>query len=453
MNQRNQFANAKLERILLGALILNNAFYFTIDGSIRSDAFTVPLHRQMFETLVDMIDAGQATTIPLLCAKLPEEEADENKNGVSVRSYISVCVEQAGETSGAIDVAETVAELAAMRRLLRVAEETVKAVGKGDLRSDEIAGNLEAQASDIINVSNPKRPIRLSVLSKGVIANARVARDTGKVAGFKTGLATIDELIGLMLPGDLGVILASQSDGKTALARQIGKFVSLSAPVLEIQLEMSAQQVAERDVATASNLPVGDIQEGRVGAFDFQAVEDAATVINSYDYYVHDASKMTVRQIRGIALAMKRTRGLGLLLIDQFDKIRTERHIPNKFDRGAEISADLKALAKELGIPVIVLAQRTRMAQRGEEVPDVNDAEFPSLEKDADWFLGLWRRETWLQKQEPPKDNEIKHGHWEDEVRAAASRADVVSLKRRRGRRFVRRQMRWRGEITQFEDM
>lgn len=441
-NPKVQHANPRMERILLGALFLNNSLYWQIEHSVRPDTFVVPIHRAIFTEMADMIVAGQAVKLSLLCSRLPEEGVDESGSSVSVRSYLSVCVDEAGDVN-ATECADAISELASMRRLLRVSQDITKAVQKGEKRPDEIAGELEAEALDIIGVSMPRRPKRLSTIAPKVIQQARMAREEDKKIGFDTGIAAVDELIGSMMPGDLVFLLASQSDGKTLMSRQIAKHISLQAPVLEIQMEMSDEQLIARDLSTASGISVGAISDGRVDAFDFHRVEEAADVISRYDYYIHDVPDITVRQIKGVAQSMKRSKGLGFLLIDQFDKIRTERHIPNKFDRGTEVSRDLKALAKELGVPVFVLAQRTRMAQRSDgEVPRVTDAEFPSIEKDADIVLGIWRRFTWLQQFEPDPSNEIKHAEWKIKVDECEDRLDAIGLKVRRGRRFKRREMR-----------
>lgn len=445
-------SNPRAERILLGGLIASNFAYWSIAHAVRPDAFTVPLHRQLYEVLADIIMAGGSTTLPLICARLPEQDKDENGTEVSVRSYLSVCIDQA-EQIGPMDIYEEVAELASKRRLMRLSEEIAKQVKKGDRRSDEIASDLETQATDIMHIASPNRPKRLSEVSKRVIANSRLARDTGEVQGLKFGLAAMDELFGMMTPGDLGCILASQSDGKSALAQQIGIHASLKKPVLMIQMEMSDEQVAAREVSFASDISGHAILHGSVNAFDFEKVEGTQKIIENYDFFIHDSQKMSVRQIKGHAQAMKRTKGLGLLIIDQLDKIKSERYVANKFDRMTEVTADLKDLAKELKIPVIVLAQRTRMAQRNTEVPDVNDAEAPSLEKDCDWLCGLWRPENWLQKSKPTSSSDTKMMEWEEDMRVARNKANIIVLKRRSGARFVQKAIGWRGEVTRFHDI
>lgn len=443
-------ANPRAERILLGGLILSNHSYWLIAHAVKPDAFTVPLHRQIYEVISDIVREGGGTTLPLMCARLPEQEKDENGNEISVRSYLSVCTDSA-EGVTPLDIYEEVAELASKRRLMKLSEMIAKQVQKGDRRSEEIAADLEVSATDIMHIASPNRPKRLSEVSKKVIANARLARDTGEVQGLGFGLAAMDELFGRLSPGDLGCILASQSDGKSSLAQQIGIHASKTKPVLMIQMEMSDEQVAAREVSFAAEISSHAILNGSVDAFDFERVEGTQRIIENYNFFVHDSRKMTVREIRGHCQALMRTQGLGLLIIDQLDKIKSERHIPNKFDRMTEVTSDLKDLAKELKIPVIVLAQRTRGAQRDRETPDVNDAEAPSLEKDCDWLCGLWRPENWLQKNKPT--SEMQLAEWEEKMLDAKSKGNIIVLKRRSGRRYVQKSIGWRGDVTRFYDL
>lgn len=446
------FSNPKLERILLGSLFTSNQILWQIEHAIRGETFTVQLHRDIFENLADMIRLGHNVTLPLLCGRLPDEGENEHGHTVSVRSYLSVCLGEAEDISG-LEVYEELAELASLRHLKQMAEYVGKAIQKGDKRSEEIAADLEAAAVNIMRVASPSRPKKLADIAKTVVGKSRMARDEGSVPGLTTGLAALDELIGLIFPTDLLCILAASSDGKSAMAQQIGIHVSQTKPVLMIQMEMSDEQVAVREVAAASGISGYAIMEGKVNNFDFERVEEAQQKIASYNFWVHDTKRLTIRQIKGQALAMKRNGGLGLLIIDQLDKIKSERGHKSVFDKHEEVLTDLKDMAKDLGVPVLILAQRSRGGQRENEVPDVNDARVgPALEENCDTLIGLWRRENWLQKSKPSEDRDLAYGEWKQKFEDARDHAEVIALKRRSGSRFERRQLRWNGRITRFED-
>lgn len=453
-NIKAQHANPKMERILLGGLILNANLYWQIEHSIRPDSFVVPLHRAMYEQIVDMVVAGQVIKLPLLCSRLPEEAEDENGRAVSVRSYISVCIDEGGEVNAA-DCAEDIAELASKRRLLRVSQEINKAIQKGEKRADEIASELESEALDIVGVSMPNRPKRLGELARDVVRKSRMAQETGEQPGVSTGLATLDELMGLIFPTDLIGLMASQSDGKSALSQQIGMHIARTKPVLMIQMEMSAEEVAVREVAAESGVSSYAIRDGSVDAFEFEEkVAPSQDELAKRDFYVYDARKMTVRQIKGIALGLHRTKHLGMIIIDQLDKIKSEGFTKDKFDRAEQVLTDLKDLAKELRVPILILAQRSRSGQRDNEVPDINDSSMgPALEQNCDTLVGLWRREAWLQKQRPSEDRQVAFQEWQQKLDDSKGHAEVIILKRRTGKRYVRRQLKWVGSVTRFYDI
>lgn len=455
MNQKKaeSFANPKLEKILLGGLFRSSHLLWEIEHAVRKDTFSLDLHREIFEHLYDMIRAGQAVTLPVLCGRLPDEAKDANGNMVSVRSYLSVCIHEAEEVS-AKDVYEDLAELASLRQLQRVIERANKEINRGDRRSDEIAMELEASALDIMRVVAPKRPKRLSEVAKTVIKKARVARDEGVMPGLTTGLAALDEIMGMIFPTDLIGFLAASSDGKTTMVQQIGMHISKTQPVLMIQMEMSDEQVAVREVSAASGINQYAIQAGAVNAFDYELVEEAGRQIEKHNFWVHDAEMMTVREIKHLALGMQKTGGLGAIIVDQLDKVRGEGRYRSEFDLYNETLRDLKNLAKSIRVPILLPVQRTRKAQREHEVPMITDASVgPALEHNCDTVIGLWRRENWLQNTRPDESREIAYGEWKQKLDDAREHAEIIALKRRSGKRFVRRQLRWNGGITRFEDI
>lgn len=452
MTKQLNFANPKLERILIGGLILSNHAFWQIESSIRPDSFVAPLHRAIYEHISDIIRSGQQTTMPLLCGRLPDEADDEHGKTISVRSYVSVCIEE-GREVGPGDVYGEIAELAAKRRLARLAQDITTELEK-DRRSDEIAAEVELIATDVAKEASPVRPKRLIDVARSVVAKSRLARDMQMPTGLTTGLAALDELVGVIGETDLVCVMASTSDGKTAICQQIGMHVARTKPVLDVQMEVDEESVAIREVSAASGVSGYAIRQGAVDAWDFDSkVEPSLDEIAKHDFHILDTKKMTVRQIKAHALAMKRTRGLGLLIIDQLDKIKPAGRTQNKFDAADEIVTDLKDLCKEIRVPILLMAQRSRMGQRENEIPDVNDAGLGSaLEQNSDVLLGLWRRENWLQKQRPSEDRAVVYGEWQAKMEEARTHAEVIVLKNRNKRRFVRRQLKWRGDITRFED-
>lgn len=354
------------------------------------------------------------------------------------------------------DFADQIAELASRRQIIIACESASKAARVGDLNAIDIAGDMESCLLDIMKTSAPKRPVKIADLVNGVRSTAASTRESGKMPGFDTGIGALDEIAGLIMPGDLWAIIASQGEGKTSLATQIGMRAAQTRPVLMVELEMAGEQVAARELAAESGITVRAIHEGSYNKAEGDFLNQATLDLAKPDFWILDDPKLSVRQIRSHALAMKRTTGLGCLIIDHLRLIRSEtRNIRDRWERQAEVTGDLKILAKELGIPVIILAQRTRTAQRRDDpTPMVDDADAPSLDQDCDTIIGLWRRETWLRRNKPhPNSKQEDVEKWEHEIGRCSETAEVIALKRRRGKAHVPRVIKWDGPRTRFSDL
>lgn len=442
-------ANLYAERAVLGALMKGDSMYWSIAGTLRQDHFSVPLHQKIFGVVRDICEEGKRLSLTLMLSKLPPED----EQGTQMDLVLLGLVKNAEEVSTPLDFAEQISEAANMRRIDLIADSMKRAVKAGGMPAIDIAGEAELAILDVMHVSAPKRPRKLGESVKGTLAAAFRSKEDGFLPGINTGLPAIDEILGLMMPGDLGSIIGSQGDGKTALAMQIGMHAAKHhAPVLMVQLEMTEEQQAARELAKASGISVQEINEG---AFDFEQADrlkDAEEALQQPAMYILDPEEITVRQLRAHAIAMQRSCGLGMLIIDQLDKIKAEGHHRDRFERMAQVTRDLKNLAKSLQIVVIVLAQRTRGSQRRDDpTPDVLDTDAPSLERDCDWILAVWQVLNWLRKQRPSKGDPHEIGDWQAKMMQAEGRADVINLKRRRGKAFEQRPLRWNGKLTMFE--
>ncbi|MFG1417191.1 DnaB-like helicase C-terminal domain-containing protein [Xanthobacter sp. V0B-10] len=442
--------NPAAERAVLGACLKSEQAFWQIADTLRADQFYAPLHQQIFGVVRDICTEGRMS-LALVAARLPHED-DE---GASIPAYLAVLLKDAEDAGSPADFAQDIADAAARRQLIALAESLLKGVKAGEKGPMDLAAEANAGLTDVMQVASPKRPRRLSEVVAKVAGAAKMASERDVLPGFGAGLPSLDEILGRILPGDLMFLMGAQGDGKSALAMQVGMHIARSAPVLVVQLEMTAEQVGARELAAASGITVGDIQEG---AFDFaqrDAILAAQKRLEVPELMVLDDTKLTIRQIRSHCIAMKRTRGLGALIIDQLDKIRPEGRHKDRFERLAEVTGDLKVLAKDLMVPLIVLAQRTRGGQRREDpTPHLLDADAPSIERDADIVLAVWRRETWLRANRP---NEKAGGEamdkWEADIRRFSGSAQIITLKHRRRKTFEERTLKWIGELTRFEEL
>jgi replicative DNA helicase len=442
--------NVAAERAVLGACLKSDSAFWGVADKLRADQFYQPLHQQIFGVIRDICTEGKLS-LSLVASRLPEEDEE----GRSIMSYLAVLLKDAEDVGSPDDFVPDIADAAARRQLISLSDMIAKAVRAGDKPPMDIASEASTLILDVMHVASPKRPRRLGEVAKGVGRDSRMANEGDVLPGFGTGMPSLDEILGRILAGDLIFLIGSQGDGKSAMAMQIGMHAALSRPVLLVQMEMTAEQVAARELAATSGITVGDIQEG---AFDFaqrDALKAAEALVGRPDMMLLDDSRYTIRQIRAHAIALKRTSGLGMIIIDQLDKLKGEGRYKDRFERLAEITADLKVLAKDMKVPVLCLAQRTRGGQRRDDpTPQILDADAPSIERDGDIVLAVWRKESWLRQNRPHKESGgEKMEKWEQEIARATGVAQVITLKHRRKKPFEERTLKWVGKLTRFEEL
>ncbi|WP_022722885.1 DnaB-like helicase C-terminal domain-containing protein [Rhodopseudomonas sp. B29] len=437
------------ERNFLGCLLLSPHAYYATAETVTPDMFSDQNLAAIYSAMQKAAEAGQSVGIPVLRTKLPAELPGAGPT----EPMLWVLRENARDAGSADDYAGAIAEVAAQRRLQALGDWIKAETGKGARGIEELAAEAAVRLQDIMAVSAPVRPKQIGEVAHHVLRQANDAYSGQAVPGLTTGLVPLDEIAGMMLGGDLVVLIASQADGKSALAAQIGMHAARGGrPVLMFSFEMSADQLAAREVSALSEIPVSQIHEGTFDAFQWQDIAASEQTLRSVPFHIVDSEQMTVRQMRAQALAMKRNAGLSLVIIDQLDKIKADGKHRDRFERMAEVTGDVKRMAKGLGVPVILLAQRTRGAQRKDDpTPDILDADAPSLERDADLIIGLWRRVNWLRRHRPERGGEEELTKWQADMARCADRADVICLKRRRGKAFEQRALTFRGQTMRFE--
>ena len=439
-------ANVPAEKALLGCIIRNPQSFWDIMDTVRTDQFSVPFHRDLFAYASEVILSGHKLTMAGITTKFPEDMED----GQSMIAYVAALTHNA-EGLNALDFCDAVAETASRRQLIAISEAIEKAARKGDLPAVDVAGEAETAILDVMRVSATRRPQLIEVTSRAVV-NAAGSGSDGQGIGLLTGLEPLDAILGRILPGDSGYLIASQADGKTAMAQQIAMHAALTTPVLFVEQEMSDEQLAARELAKQSGVSLQRITEGWANQAEFDDLEAAHQKISQHKLWILDVPEITIKQMRSHAIGMIRTCGLGLIVIDQLDKLKADGFYKDRFERATSVTRGIKVMAKDLKVPIITLAQRTRSSQRRDDAtPDVLDTDYPSIERDADWIIGLWRLATWLQRHRPAADApEDERDEWERKFQQAQNRADIICLKRRRGVPFEKRALHWDGPRTRF---
>lgn len=440
------------EKALLGALLRSDTAYWQISDLLRPDMFAFEIHSQIYAAVADICVAGQKLSYQLVVSRLPEEM----KDGQSTAAYVSVLRSNAEDSGSPLDFASDIADLSARRSFLRQAKDLAKAAENMDADITLTATETAAALNDVANSTSPKRPRLNAAFSAEVLVKSKKALETDELPGYSTGFESLDELIGgRVFEAELGFILAAQMDGKTALAQAIAENLGLQVPTLFMSKEMSGEAFSARALSTHAGVSSNAIRLGRLNRDQWRSLQLAQEKIAKSCLYVDERTGLTVAQVRSVAMSMLRRHGVKVVLIDQIDKIKAGIRTTNSFERAEHVTSALKDMAKDLGMAFIVLAQRTRTAQRSDdEVPKISDTDYRSIERDADWVLGLWRRQTFLDRNRPGADAPPeKRDAWVRKYEASERVAGIVNVKARGAKPGMIRYLDWDGPTTTFTEV
>lgn len=442
------------EQTFLGCLLRSPQEYWQVNEVVLADHFTVSTHREIYSAVRDIADSGRQITTTALLAHLPEEYDQEPMAGPTI-GILTALRENAADAGSATDYAYVVAEHAARRQGIAALKAGIKALEAGEKGAEDVLSETSLRIQELQASASQDRPIDLHVLTKRVMTSAINAREKDFMPGFSTGLRGLDEITGLLMGGDFIGVIGALGEGKSALLAQVGKHIALQAPVLACHNEMSLEQNATRAVAGESGLSVREVREGAFDMAAYDMLKEGQGRIEGMKIKLWSSTKMTVRAIRARALQMKRTTGLGAITVDGLKRMKAEGKTKDRWERLEEITGGLKELAIEMDVPVLLAVQRTRTARRRDDpMPQLDDADAPTLETDADIVLAVWREESWLMMNKPnAKAGGEEWEKWEHRIAAVRGIGKIIGLKVRSGKPFEQKTFRWEGKATKFLDI
>jgi replicative DNA helicase len=309
-----------------------------------------------------------------------------------------------------------------------------------------------------------------ALLSAIDMASAAYKRD-GHLSGLATGLDDLDRLMGGLQPSDLVILAGRPAMGKTALATNMafniarswegevqpdGSMKTVNGGIVGFfSLEMSSEQLATRIVAEQSEVPSADIRRGKISEQQFARIVDAAREMQRIPLYVDQTGGLSVGQLAARARRLKRQRGLDLLIVDYLQLLvgSSRRASENRVQEITEITTTLKALAKELAVPILALSQLSRQVEnRDDKRPQLADLrESGSIEQDADVVMFVFREEYYLKNKEP-KPGTIDHQQWQDAMSTVHGVAEVIIGKQRHGPTGTV-QLHFEDSLTKFSNL
>jgi replicative DNA helicase len=445
-------ANVEAEQALLGAILYDNAAFERLGDHLQGRHFFEPFHQRLFESIETHIRKGQLAEPILLAEQFARDPAFEELGGVR---YLADLVDRAPPAANAPDYARAVYDLALRRDLIRIGGEIAQQATQGDpeLSARDQIEAAEQQLYALAETGGISQGfVTFADALHGAVTMAAEAHSRdGGLAGLSTGLTDMDAKIGGLHPSDLVILAARPSMGKSTLAVNIGFDVARNyawepqpdgskktvrgGVVAFFSLEMSAEQLALRMLSEVSGVSGDRLRKGEIDASEFGRIRDAALEIQDAPFYIDDTGGITLAKLTARARRLKRMVGLDLLIIDYLQLITMGgSKSDNRVQEVSAITMGLKALAKELHVPVIALSQLSRQVENREDKrPQLSDLrESGSIEQDADMVMFIYRESYYLSRAEPREGTE-EHFRWQEQMDQVRGVAEVIIGKQRHG--------------------
>ncbi|UZD92588.1 replicative DNA helicase [Cognatishimia activa] len=438
------------EQQLLGAILTNNDIYDRVASVINSSHFYDPVHARIYEVAAARIAKNNLASPVTLKAFLEDDEGLKELGGPA---YLARLAASAISAYAAKDYAQMIYDMAIRRELIGLGHEISSRAQTMDVAEEPREQIVQAEQALYKLSEQGKTDSGFVSFLKAVTeavntANAAYQRDGG-LAGVSTGLIDMDKKLGGLHPSDLLILAGRPSMGKTSLATNIAFNVAKAykkgirpdgtegtvegGVVGFYSLEMSSEQLAARILSEAAEVPSQQIRSGDMTEQEFRRFVDAAKALEACPLYIDDTPALPIAQLAARARRLKRTHGLDLLIIDYLQLCRGTSD--NRVQEIGEISMGMKAIAKELNIPVIALSQLSRTVEsRDDKRPQLSDLrESGSIEQDADVVMFVFREEYYKEREKPGEHDLEKMAAWQEEMERLHAKAEVIIGKQRHG--------------------
>lgn len=456
--------NDEAEMALLGAILHNNRAFERVIEFLRPEHFANRVHGKIFEAVGKLIDRGQIAD-PITLKQYFESNQDLTEIGGF--QYLMTLAGSLVSVINAEDYGRVIHELYIRRQLIEIGEDAVN-LAFSPLPDQTAHTQIEHVEQRLFNlatigdIDTGFQPFHQAITASLRMAEAAYRRD-GKLAGVPSGLRDLDRLLGGLHNSDLVILAARPSMGKTALATNIAYNAARIVKDPETQrkhsvaffsLEMSSEQLATRVLADVAQIQSHRIQRGELQPDDFERLVIASQKLEKLHLFIDDTPALTITGVRTRARRLKRQSGLDLIVVDYLQLLRgSDSRSDNRVQEVSEITRGLKAIAKELDVPVIALSQLSRQVENREDKrPQLSDLrESGSIEQDADVVMFIYREEYYLARREPAEGT-AEHDAWKAEMERYHNRAEIIIAKQRHGP-IGRVVVHFDGNTTRFSDL
>ena len=461
--ENKQPSNLEAEQALLGSILVNNDIIDEISMIVNSKTFYDPAHVKIYEVISNLNNKGMIAN-PITLKNFFEK--DNMLNDVGGTEYLVKLTRFSASVKQAIDYAKIIHEMYLRRELVLISDK---------LSSDTLNANSEKQNAENIIEKTEKDLFDLAergsfsqsflkfnqALDQTIeMATMAMQNDQG-IVGVPTGLKDLDEKLGGLHKSDLIILAGRPSMGKTALATNIAYNAAKNilnrqekSSVAFFSLEMSSEQLSTRILSEQARIKSDDIRRGKVSEEEINRYIETSRNIYNLPLFIDETPAITIATLSNRARRIKRLFGLSLVVVDYIQLMRSSSNRNDgRVQEISEITQGLKALAKELSVPVLALSQLSRaVEQRDDKQPQLADLrESGSIEQDADVVMFVYRQEYYLERKQP-KLGSIEHAEWQSKMNDVNGLADIILGKQRHGPTGTIK-VEFEGIYTKFKDL
>ncbi|ACP53621.1 Replicative DNA helicase [Rickettsia africae ESF-5] len=440
-------SNVQAEQMLLGAILTNNELLNYVSEFLRDEHFFEPIHQKIYKAIEKITEKGLTATPITLRSMLTQDELFQEVEGAE---YLAKLITMSMMVINPRDYGKIIYDLAIKRNLINIGEEVVNNAYNSSLEVEakEQIEHAEAKLYDLASEGlNEKSFTKIGIsISESLASINRAMKNNDHIIGISTGLIDLDNKLCGFHNSDLIILAGRPSMGKTAFAINLALNACNNMRLKNIRdnqeiqsvgffsLEMSSEQLTTRLLSMCAEIDSTSLRTGILGEEKYNRLRKEANTLSELQFFIDDTPALSISAIRTRARRMKRKHNLGILFIDYLQLIRGVSKSENRVSEISEITQGLKAIAKELNIPVIALSQLSRAVElREDKKPMLSDLrESGTIEQDADIVMFIYREEYYLTRKEPAA-GDAKHAAWLDKLNKVYNIADIIVAKHRNG--------------------
>ena len=432
--------NIEAEQSVIGSILLNNEIFDEINLLINSKNFYDPMHQKIYMAIEKLIYSGMLAN-PITLKNYFENEKDE----LNIPNYLFKITKFSTSSRQAIEYSKLIYDLYVKRELIKISENIIDTAKSNDLDNDgkSIIENFEKSLFDLAEKGSfSSSLVKFDEAMKMTIEMASSAyKNEEGIVGVPTGLTDLDYRLGGLHKSDLLIIAGRPSMGKTALATNIAFNAAKKiqndgrkSTIAFFSLEMSSEQLSTRILAEQSRIKSNDIRRGKISEEQFDKFIEISKNISELPLYIDETPAISIAALSNRARRIKRLYGLDMVVVDYLQLMKASNFREGRVQEISEITQGLKALAKELSVPVLALSQLSRAVEhRDDKKPQLSDLrESGSIEQDADVVMFVYREAYYLQGKEP-RPATVEHAEWQAKMNDISHLAEIIIGKQRHG--------------------